>query len=161
MGSIQIGLAKRDADSQSRNPSSARPESRDTANHSVRYCVAAALVEGDLGYEQFEPEKLQSPEILSVLDRTSVYWEKDHDRHWPAANPSTIRVRTTNGQEHAVAVIVAPGHPSEPFSDEVLEHKFRLLAGRHLTSEQLEKVIDVCHCLEQIPDVCALRNTLT
>jgi 2-methylcitrate dehydratase len=160
MASIQIGLAKRDADSQSRNPSSARPESRDTANHSVRYCVAAALVEGDLGYEQFEPEKLHSPEILSVLDRTSVYWEKEHDKDWPGANPSTIRVRTVNGQEHAKAVIVAPGHPSEPFSDEMLEHKFRQLAGKHLASEQIEKIIDVSHRLEQIPDVCVLRDSL-
>ncbi len=160
MASIQIGLAKRDADSQSKNPSATRPESRDTANHSVRYCVAAALVDGDLGYEQFEPEKLHSPEILSVLDRTSVYWEREHDKHWPGANPSTIRVRTANGHEHAKAVIVAPGHPSEPFSDEVLEHKFRQLAGKQLASDRLEKVIDVCHRLEQISDVHVLTDTL-
>ena len=160
MTSIEIGLAKRDAESQSKNPSATRPESRDTANHSVRYCVAAALVDGDLGYEQFEPEKLHSPEILSVLDRTSVYWEKEHDKDWPGANPSTIRVRTTNGHEHAKAVVIAPGHPSEPFSDEVLEHKFRQLAGKHLTSSHLEKVIDICHRLEQIPDVHVLTDTL-
>ncbi|MBI2986141.1 MAG: MmgE/PrpD family protein [Deltaproteobacteria bacterium] len=160
MSLIEIGLAKRDADSQSRNLSSARPESRDTANHSVRYCVAAALVEGELGYEQFEPEKLHSPEILALVDRTKVYWEKSHDTYWPAANPSTIRIRTASGQEYAKAVIVAPGHPSEPFSDEVLEHKFRHLAGRHLTSEQIAEVIDITRRLDQLTDVRALTDIL-
>jgi 2-methylcitrate dehydratase len=158
--SIEIGLAKRDATNQSRDESYARPESRDTANHSVRYCVAAALVEGELGYEQFEPEKLRSADILGLVDRTKVYWEKDHDRHWPAANPSTIRMRTTNGAVHEKALVVAPGHPQNPVSDEVVEQKFCQLARKTLDGEQIEKVIGLARRLEQLPDVHMLTDAV-
>ena len=70
---LEIGLARRDANNQTRDSAAARPQSRDTANHSVRYSVAAALVDGELGYEQFDPDKLNSPDILALVDCTSVY----------------------------------------------------------------------------------------
>ena len=160
IGALEIGLAKRDAHNQSRSDASARPESRDTANHSVRYCVAAALVDGELGYEQFEPEKLHSPEILSLVDRTSVYWEKSHDADWPAANPSTIRIRTTKGTEHSKALVAAPGHPDNPISDDVLEQKFRQLARKVLNPEQMDEAIEAMRRPEQIEDIRKLTERL-
>jgi len=160
IAALEIGLAKRDAANQSRDSSYARPESRDSANHSVRYCVAAALVEGGLGYEQFEPEKLRSPDILSLVDRANVYWERDHDTHWPAANPSTIRIRTTSGKEYSEALIVAPGHPDNPIPDNVLAEKFRQLSRRVLTSEQIEEVISITLGLDELRDVRVLTDIL-
>ncbi|MGH7846674.1 MAG: hypothetical protein ACREQW_16120, partial [Candidatus Binatia bacterium] len=160
IAALQIGLAERDARNQSRDPSYARPESRDTANHSVRYCVAAALVEGELGTDQFEAEKLRSPDILAVVDRSSVYWEKGHDLHWPAANPTTIRIRTSNGQETAKAMIAAPGHPDNPISDEVLEQKFRQLTRKALSADQVSEVIGITHHLERLEDLRTLTAVL-
>jgi 2-methylcitrate dehydratase len=160
IAALEIGLAKRDAANQSRDPSYARPESRDTANHSVRYCVAAALVEGGLGTDQFEPEKLTSTDILSLVDRTSVYWEKEHDAHWPAANPTTIRIRTASGKDLSKAVIAAPGHPDNPISDDVLEQKFRQLTRKFLSSDQISEVIAMIHCLDQMEDVRRLTAIL-
>ena len=160
IAALEIGLAKRDARNQSQDSSYARPESRDTANHSVRYCVAAALVEGELGSEQFAADKLRSPEILSLVDRTSVYWEKDHDAHWPAANPTTIRIRTASGKELSKAVVAAPGHPDNPISDDVLEQKFRQLTRHFLNAEQSAEIIALTHHLEQLQDVRALTSIL-
>src|SRR5919106_1703543 len=73
IASLRIGFARRDANTQARE-SYARPQSRDTANHSVPYCVAAALIEGQLTADQFNPEILRSPDILGLIDRSSVYW---------------------------------------------------------------------------------------
>lgn len=160
MAAIEIGLAKRDANNQTKDPSCARPESRDTANHSVRYSVAAALVDGELGYEQFGPEKLHSSDILALVDRTSVYWEKDHDAYWPAANPSTIRIRTVSGKMHSKSLVVAPGHPDNPISDNVLEQKFRQLSRKFLNTEQIDEVIDFTHRLDQLADVRELTDIL-
>jgi len=160
IAALEIGLAERDARNQSRDPSYARPESRDTANHSVRYCVAAALVEGELGIEQFEPDKLRSSDILSLVDRTSVYWEKDHEPHWPAANPTTIRIRTSSGQEMSKAIVAAPGHPDNPISDEVLESKFRQLTRKTLSAEQISEVIGITRDLGQLEDVRVLTAIL-
>jgi len=157
---LRIGLARRDAASQTRDPSSARPKNRDTANHSVRYCVAAALVEGELTADQFEPEKLSLQNILDLVDRTSVYWDEIQEPHWPLANPATIKIRTTGGDEFSKTLVYPPGHPHNPLLDAVLEEKFRRLTRRVLGAERAEKVIVLTRHLTDLPDVHELTNLL-
>ena len=122
--------------------------------------MAAALVDGELGYEQFDPDKLNSPDILALVDCASVYWEKSHDAHWPAANPATIRIRTAQRKELSKALIIAPGHPDNPLSDDVLEQKFRQLTRKVLSSEQISEVIAITHRLGQLSDVRTLTDAL-
>jgi 2-methylcitrate dehydratase len=157
---IRIGLARRDAASQTRNPSSGRPQSRDTANHSVRFCVAAALVDGELTSDQFEPDKLQSAEILNLVDRTSVHWDESLDSHWPFANPATITLRTTGGQELSQRQIFPAGHPDNPLPDQELERKFRQLTRNVLAKERAEEVIGITRNLADLSNVQELTRLL-
>jgi 2-methylcitrate dehydratase len=159
IAAIRIGFARRDANTQGRE-SYARPQSRDTANHSVRFCVAAALVEDQLTSEQFDPEKLCSSDILGLVDRSSVYWNEALDSHWPMANPATIIMKTTGGQELSETIVFPPGHPDNPLPDDVLEQKFRQLTRKVLDAAQIEEVIDVTRRLDQLPDVRMLTNIL-
>ena len=159
VAAIRIGFARRDANTQARE-SYARPQSRDTANHSVRFCVAAALVEDQLTSEQFDPEKLCSSDILGLVDRSSVYWNEALDSHWPKANPATITMTTIGGQEVSETMVFPPGHPNNPLQDDVLEQKFRQLTRKVLDAAQIEEVIGVTHRLDQLPDVRMLTNIL-
>ena len=157
---LRIGLARRDAASQTRDPSCARPKSRDTANHSVRYCVAAALVEKELTADQFESEKLCARDILDLVDRTSVYWDESQESHWPLANPSTVTIRTTDGQEFSTTLVFPPGHPNNPLPDDVLEEKFRQLTRRVLDAGRAEEVIALSRQLPDLPDIHSLTDLL-
>jgi 2-methylcitrate dehydratase len=159
VAAIRIGFARRDANTQARE-SYARPQSRDTANHSVRFCVAAALVEDQLTSEQFDPEKLCSSDILGLVDRSSVYWNEALDSHWPKANPATITMTTIGGQEVSETMVFPPGHPNNPLQDDVLEQKFRQLTRKVLDAAQIEEVIGVTRRLDQLPDVRMLTNIL-
>ena len=157
--SLRIGFARRDANTQARE-SYGRPQSRDTANHSVRFGVAAALVEGQLTADQFNPEKLSSPDILSLVDRSSVYWNEALDPHWPKANPATIIMTTTAGQELSETMVFPPGHPNNPLADDALEEKFRQLTRKVLDSERIERVVDITHRLDELADVRMLTDIL-
>ena len=157
---IRIGLARRDAASQTRNPSSGRPTSRDTANHSVRFCVAAALVDGVLTADQFEPDKLGAPDILNLVDRTSVHWDETLEPHWPFANPATITMRTTNGHELSQCQVFPAGHPNNPLPDEELERKFRQLTRKILGEQRVEEVIALTSHLGDLSDVRQLTKLL-
>ena len=159
IASLRIGFARRDANTQSRE-SYARPQSRDTANHSVRFCIAAALVDDQLTADQFEPEKLISPEILSLVDKSTVYGEEGLDIHWPKANPTTITMRTRTGAELSETMVFPPGHPNNLLPDDMLEQKFRQLTGRILAKEQIEKVIEITRRIEQLSDVHELTDVL-
>jgi 2-methylcitrate dehydratase len=157
---IRIGLARRDAASQTRNPSSGRPKTRDTANHSVRFCVAAALVDNQLTADQFEPEKLSAPGILEVVDRTSVQWDESLDRHWPFANPAAITLRTTDGRELSECQVFPAGHPNNPLPDEALEQKFRQLTRKVLGAERAANVIALTRNLADLLDVRELTELM-
>jgi 2-methylcitrate dehydratase len=157
---IRIGLARRDATSQTRNPSSGRPKTRDTANHSVRFCVAAALVDGELNSDQFEPDKLESPEILGLVDRTSVHWDESLDPHWPFANPASVTLRTTSGEELSERQIFPAGHPNNPLPDQELERKFRQLTRKILGDERADAVIGITQNLADLRNVGELTKLL-
>jgi 2-methylcitrate dehydratase len=159
IASLRIGFARRDANTQSRE-SYARPQSRDTANHSVRFCIAAALVDGQLTADQFEAEKLISTEILSLVDKSTVYGDEALDIHWPKANPTTITMRTRTGAELSETMVFPPGHPNNLLPDDMLEQKFRQLTGRILATEQIDKVIEITRRLEQLSDVHELTEVL-
>src|SRR5262245_15747206 len=159
IASLRIGFARRDANTQSRE-SYGRPKSRDTANHSVRLCIAAALVDGQLTADQFEPEKLTARDILALVDKSTVYWNESLDAHWPAANPSTITIRTTAGRELCETMIHPPGHPENLLPDEKREQKFRQLTGKVLGREQIEEAIEMTHRLAELNDVRALTDVL-
>ncbi len=157
---VRIGLARRDAANQTRHPSYARPANRDTANHSVRFCVAASLVDGEVTAEQFAPEKLRAPEILSMVDRTAVYWDEAQEAHWPLANPATITIRTRGGLEVSKTLVFPPGHPNNPLPDELLEQKFRQLTGETLDAEQVETIIGMTRRLDRLRDVRVLMSAM-
>ncbi len=157
---VRIGLARRDATSQTRNPSSGRPKTRDTANHSVRFCVAAALVDGELTADQFEPDKLSAPNILDLLDRTSVHWDESLDPHWPFANPATITFRTIGGREMSQAQVFPAGHPNNPLPDEALEQKFRQLTRKVLSERCAGEVVALTRNLADLSDARQLTKLL-
>ena len=157
--SLRIGFARRDASTQSRE-SYARPQSRDTANHSVRFCIAAALVDGQLTADQFEAEKLSSPDILSLVDKSTVHADEKLDVHWPAANPTAITLRTGAGREFSETMVFPPGHPNNPLPDDMLEEKFRQLTGKILGAERIDKVIAMTRRLEELANVRELTELL-
>lgn len=160
IAALQIGLAERDwyRETHDLAASRTRPQTRDAANHSIWFSVAAAVVEGQLGPDQFEPEMLQSQDILNLIDRMSIYWEKAHDEYWPSANPATIKIRITDGQELSKTLLFAPGHPSNPLPDEALEEKFRQLTHKVLAPWQIDGAITATHQLADLPNIRSLTE---
>ena len=51
------------------DPTKYRPESRETADHSLPYCMAAAIVDKKITTESFSDEKLKDPRIFEVIDK--------------------------------------------------------------------------------------------
>jgi 2-methylcitrate dehydratase len=51
------------------DPHKYRPESRETADHSLPYCIAAAIVDRQITTDTFSDEKLEDPRIWKVIDK--------------------------------------------------------------------------------------------
>jgi 2-methylcitrate dehydratase len=159
---ITLSLAERDWRNQSGDVEARRrPGNRDTANHSVLYCLAAALVDGRLQADQFGPDRLADPRILAVVDRTRIAPEPELSAYWPGANPARVHIRLRSGQELEDTTIYFPGHPRNPVSDADLEDKFRSLAEPVLGASGATAVVEAVRSLDRLPDVRGLVGLLT
>ncbi|MDR7481856.1 MAG: MmgE/PrpD family protein [Armatimonadota bacterium] len=104
------------------------PTTRETADHSMPYLVAAALLDGEITARQFAPDRIQREEIRALLARTEVVEQADLTAAYPSGIPTVVKVHERSGRAWTARVDFPPGHARNPLSDAQLEEKFRRLA---------------------------------
>ncbi len=105
-----------------------RPTSRETADHSLGYLTVAALIDGDVTRETFEPRRFRSPKYLDLLDRTSIREAEDLNAGYPDGIPNRLKITMKDGRRYELTVKYPCGHAGHPMTDEQVEGKFRTLA---------------------------------
>jgi 2-methylcitrate dehydratase len=158
---LRVGFPDRDFEQQNQDSEARRrPDGRDTANHSAVYCVAAGLVDGDLGPEQFEDGRLHDPDVLGLIDRIRLEKRSELNEFWPAANPAHLTATTRTGEIRSELVLYSPGHPKNPLSDEALAVKFRALTTASLSPDAAEAAIRDTSDLARLSSVRSLLEAL-
>lgn len=110
------------------DPHKYRPDSRETADHSLPYCIAAAIVDRQITTATFSDEKLKDERLWQVIDKIKGEASEEFEKMFPAKQPSRVKVRTTSGEEHEAYLEYPKGDPREPMSEEDLDTKFAALA---------------------------------
>lgn len=130
-----------------------KPETRETADHSLPYCVATALMDGAMELEQFSLERIRERKLHAFLQKVSVAKDNQFTRDYPAKISNRIIVRMNSGNKYVKQVDYPKGHPKNPMSDKELEEKFRSLAGRRLSKVQMDKLLGALWRIDEIGDV--------
>lgn len=118
------------------DPMKYRPESRETADHSLPYCLAIALVDKKVTVQSFSDEKLKDPKIYEVIDKIKGEPSKEFEKMFPAKQPSKVVVKTKNGKIYSEYLEYPKGNPREPMDNEDLENKFNALSDKILDKKQ-------------------------
>jgi 2-methylcitrate dehydratase len=156
---VTLHLAERDWRNQLKDAAHRRrPTNRDTANHSVVYCLAAALVEGDLQAREFEQHYLTDHRILTLIDKTTISGDRQLTRHWPRANPARVEIRLASGATLAKTVLYPPGHPRNPVTTAQLAAKVGQLTANN--GHDADALVDAALQLATLPSVRPLMNLL-
>jgi len=143
-----------------RDPEKWRPRTRETADHSLPYCVAAALLDGTVTAQSFEGTRLGDPTRRALMQRVRVVELDEFKGRYPRAMPTRVTVRTASGNEYVKQVDHPLGHPSNPLSDRAVEEKFRGLTTRIFTRARADKVIALVWQLEKLGDIGTLMPLL-
>jgi 2-methylcitrate dehydratase len=133
-----------------------RPRTRDTANHSIFYCVSAAFMDGDLGPAQFTSERLEDTRLHGLIDRVHLELRPELNEHWPGANPVNVSVTTRNGNCYTQAQLYSPGHPKAPLSDHELVAKLQTFAPKSMSAQSVAGLVELTGRLETLPSIRAL-----
>lgn len=125
------------------DPTKYRPESRETADHSLPYCMAAAIVDKKITTGSFSDEKLNDPAIFEVIDKIKGEPSLEFEAMFPAKQPSRVVITTNDGRSFEEYLEYPKGDPREPMTLNDLENKFNSLAKGVLSEARLAEVKDL------------------
>lgn len=125
------------------DPHKYRPESRETADHSLPYCIAAALVDHKITTASFSEEKLKDPRIWEVIDKIKGVASMEFEKMFPAKQPSKVVIKTKDGREFSEYLEYPKGDPREPMTIEDLENKFNALSESLLSKRKQKSVRNI------------------
>ncbi len=152
---IQIRSLARAADILS-DPSKYDPRSKETADHSLPYVIAAALAERQVTPVQFTMGKIMDPRIREQLQKVEVVADPEIEKVFPALQRVIVRIDTTDGRSFSKQLDYPKGDPRNPLTDQEIEEKFSALAEGVLSTEAQKRVKETVWNLERVASVSDL-----
>jgi 2-methylcitrate dehydratase len=152
---IQIRSLARAADILS-DPSKYDPHTRETADHSLPYVIAAALVDRQVTPAQFTMEKIMNPKIREQLNKVVVVADPEIEKVFPALQRVIVQIQTRDGRSLNQQLDFPKGDPRNPLTDQEIEEKFAALADGVLSKPAQKRVKDAVWSLERVGSVSDL-----
>ncbi len=122
------------------DPEKWSPRTRETADHSLPYCTAVALLDGEVSARQFTAERLADPRLRSLVARSVVVEDPALTAGYPAGIPNRVTVTLDDGSTLTEEVAFPPGHDKNPLDDAGLALKFHGLVDPALGRERAEAI---------------------
>jgi 2-methylcitrate dehydratase len=136
------------------------PETRETADHSTPYLVAAALRDGGVTPATFAPSRIQDPALRELIKKLKVVEEPEFTRRYPAESWTRLEVTTTDGRRMVAETSHPKGHYRNPLMDREVEAKFRGLTSGTLGAEECDRVLAEVWDLENAAKLDRLFESL-
>lgn len=118
-----------------------KPKTRETADHSLPYLVASALIDRDVAVESFSPDRLIDPARLALMQKTAIASDPSLTARFPDERASLVTIKESSGRCVEASIANAIGTPERPIGDEALLEKFRTLS-RAQSSALSEEFVD-------------------
>lgn len=139
-----------------RDPEKWHPTTRETADHSLPFCVAAALTDGTITPQSFSHRRLKDPVLSDLMQKIHIEEIKDFSEGYPEAMSTKIDLHLSDGKMFTAQVDHPRGHPRRPLSDHDLEAKFQELTSRKVARKDRMTFIQTVWELEHLKDVKSL-----
>jgi len=135
------------------DPSKYQPTTKETADHSLPYVIAAAVADGNVLPDSFSDEKLKDPRIWDLLGKIKIVADPEIDAMFPGVKRARVSITSNAGDTHTAQVDHAKGSPKNPMTDEDIVSKFRANAEGVLNPTQQEKVIDMTWRFDELEEI--------
>jgi 2-methylcitrate dehydratase len=129
------------------------PMTKETADHSLPYIVAMAMIEGKIDNSIYTERKFRNPKTLDFLKKITVVEDRELSSKYPEAVANRITVKLASGRILSKQVDYHKGHPKNPMSDGEVEDKFRRLTEKILSKNQATKIVTTIWQLDKVKDV--------
>ncbi len=123
---------------------------KEEADHSLPYMVAAAILDDQVLPAQYRPERITQADIQNLLRKISVRPLEEFSRRFPAEMPVRIRLTLNNGQTLTQEKRDYEGFLTRPMRWDTIVRKFEALSGPRIPPELQRQIEDVVARLEDV-----------
>ncbi|HMF14963.1 MAG TPA: MmgE/PrpD family protein [Gemmataceae bacterium] len=153
IASIDIHTFDAAVDIIGKDPEKWRPKTRETADHSLPYCTAVALADGDVTLAQFAPQRFTDPRLLELVAKVKIHRDAALSARYPAGIPNRLTVALTDGRRLVREVEFPRGHARNPMTDAEVEQKFRALVVPRYGEKRANDILAKCWTLEELQSI--------
>ena len=150
---IQVDAYRAAVDMMGMDASRWAPTTPETADHSLPYTVAIALLDGKITAKSYDPARFNDPEVVALMQKVKVNEDPKLTQAYPEGAPSRLRVALASGDTLTAERTYPAGHARSPMTDGEVERKFRDMLSEHPARAQTDRLLERLRALEQCEDV--------
>ncbi len=141
-------------------PEKWKPNTRETADHSLPYITAIALIDGDVTNKQFERERFADPHVWKFLETVNVKRNAELSAMYPDAVANIVRVDLDDGRRLTKRVDYPLGHAKNRLKDSEVEGKFFALVSPAFGEKRAREVVDLVWKLDEAKKIDGLMQAM-
>ena len=126
------------------------PSTKEQADYNLKYLVAAALLDGQVGPEQLETQRVRRADVRDLLARVDVRPAADLTAAYPERTQARVQITLKDGREFHRAQSDFEGSPTRPMPWDRVVEKFHWLAEPFADDALRAQIIDAVHRLDDI-----------
>jgi 2-methylcitrate dehydratase len=139
-------------------PSTWDPRTRESADHCLPFCLAAALVDGDVTPDSFKNDRYLKNDVRRLMARMKIEFEAAYDEVAPATRSCRLEAVTKSGDVVVVEHIQTPEDILKGPSKQQVEQKFRTLSSAAINSDQQDALLEHLWALDELEDIGKLLD---
>lgn len=120
---------------------------KEEADHSLPYMIAVALLDGQVLPAQYAPERINRPDVQTLLRKVAIAPEPAFTARFPAEMPTQVEVELYDGTRFCVSAASFRGHTLQPLDWTAACEKFQPLvepfAGAALAAQIAQCVYEL------------------
>ena len=128
------------------------PRTRESADHSLPYVIAAALVDGKVDIDTFDLERVHDESLRPLMAKVEIVVDdgmtRAYEEEWKLS--SRIQIQLRSGVLLEGSVEYPKGHTENPLSDNELSAKYRTMAPKVLSDEDSSQLLDLLWQLDAL-----------
>lgn len=132
--------------------SKAVPHNTDEAQYNIAFPVAAAMVHGDVGFDQIRDEAIDDPVVIDMMERLSFVVDSDMEKEFPEKRLAWVEMELVDGRVLKSAVYEAPGENSDPeLNFEWIKKKFCRVTAPIIDYDGQKEILSILSSYSETP----------
>jgi len=133
-----------------------QPETRESADHSLPFVMAVALMEGNLEIRHYDQMYYKRSDVRALMQKIKVRIGEEPVAAWPEVPLNIVDVEMKSGKLLSTKVAYHLGHFKRWMTDEEQERKFRPLAEPLLPKRQIDDLLACVRRLDEVEQISEL-----